>query len=218
MKAIMAKSFPGLGAGKEDVGFMGGRPGAGLRRRDRLLLRYVLLPWAAQYQSWDGALRLFQEEGERVLAECAGLSPELLFKRVTVPWLFGIEDGTRHWSAAMVLEHLTTAGTRMGEIIVALSKGRPARPIGDMRELKPSGRVAEDIVEQFGVFLKVFGETMEERVEDRASRRCCEHPRFGSLDAHEWSCVAALHQRLHRRQMQAVRRRLDVWAGKTAGE
>jgi hypothetical protein len=193
---------------EDDAGFRLEPPGAGLRFWEQVVVRRIVFPWCRVNTSWDGAMRLFHREGERILGDCGDLPTELLFERVLVPRLFGIEDSSRYWSPAMVLEHLTMVGTRMGEIIVALSKHRPARPIVDMKDMKPSGRAAEDIVQQFGVFLKVFAEAMEERVEDRGSDCCCRHPRFGALDAHGWCCLAALHQRLHRRHLDAILRNL----------
>jgi hypothetical protein len=195
---------------EDDAGFRLEPPGAGLRSWEQVAVRRIIFPFFRVNTSWEGAQRQFEREGERILSQCGDLPTELLFKRVLVPRLFGIEDSSRYWSPAMVLEHLTMVGTRMGEIIVALSRHRPARPIVDMKDMKPSGRAAEDIVQQFGVFLKVFADAMEERVQDRRSECRCRHPRFGSLDAHGWCCLAALHQRLHRRHLNAIRRRLAV--------
>lgn len=204
----MAEKCARVFEAEDDAGFLLEPPGAGLRLWEQVAVRRIIFPCLRANTSWEAAMRLFQREGQRILGDCGDLPMELLFERVLVRRLFGIEDSSRYWSPAMVLEHLTMVGTRMGEIIVALSKHRPARPIVDMKDMKPSGRAAEDIVQQFGVFLKVFADAMEERVGDRGSESSCRHPRFGSLDAHGWCCLAALHQWLHRRHLDAILRKL----------
>ncbi|MCC6352410.1 MAG: hypothetical protein IT577_00915 [Verrucomicrobiae bacterium] len=183
-------------------------PGAGLRGWELALVRGAIFPFWRWTTSWVQARGVFQREGSRILEECGRLPEGRLFERVLVPRLMGIEDSSRHWSAAMVLEHLMVAGKRMGEIIVALSKGREPRFLVDIREMKPTGGAAEDVVDQFRVFLKVFEETMIVRVGDMGSPMCAPHPWLGPLDGHGWVCLAAIHQRVHRRQVRAIRRRL----------
>lgn len=183
-------------------------PGAGLRGWELAAVRGAVIPIWLWTTSWARAREVFRREGELILGECGRVPEGRLFDRVLVPRLVGIEDSSRHWSAAMVLEHLMVVGKRMGAIIVALTNGREPRDTIDIRELKPTGSAADDVVDQFRVFLKVFEETLAERLGDMGSPMRAEHPWFGSLDGHGWVCLAALHQRVHRRQMREIRRRL----------
>ncbi|HPA18906.1 MAG TPA: hypothetical protein PLU30_14240 [Verrucomicrobiae bacterium] len=183
-------------------------PGAGLRAWELALVRGLIFPLWHWTTSWGEAREVFQREGQMILGECGRMDAGRLFERVLVPRLLGIEDSSRYWSAAMVLEHLMVTGKRMGEIIVALTNGRQPREVIDIKDLKPTGGAAEDVVEQFGVFLKVFEETLEERMGDPGSRLDVPHPWIGPLDGHGWACLAALHQRVHRRQVRAIRRRI----------
>lgn len=198
-----------MSPGEADVAGLGLEvPGAGLRGWERAFVGGLMLPYWRWTTSWVRAREIFQGEGALILEECGRVPEGRLFERVLVPRLLGIEDSSRHWSAAMVLEHLMVAGKGMGEIIVALTNGRAPRVTIDIRELKPTGQVAEDVVEQFRVFNKVFEETLAERLGDLGSRDTAPHPWFGPLDGHGWMCLAAMHQRIHRRQMREIRRRM----------
>jgi len=45
---------------------------------------------------------------------------------------------------------------------------------------------------------------MNREVADRNSRTTLRHPWFGEMNAHQWHCLAAMHQSVHRKQMQRI--------------
>ena len=81
-------------------------PGAGLPVIQAFALRYLIFPAYCLTTSWDKALDAFQSEGQKLVTLVEPLSEEQLQRRVLVKAPLGIEDSSRYWSAAMVLEHL----------------------------------------------------------------------------------------------------------------
>jgi hypothetical protein len=179
-------------------------PGAGLSAVQALLLRYLLFPAFCRTTSWSKALAVFRAEGDRMLTLARPLSPEQLARRVLVKAPLGIEDSSRYWSAAMVLEHLIVVGSRVATGIVELTRGQPVTVKADIADVKPKGGSGVQIVEDYGAFLLDYTHTLTEDLGDRRSKQTHPHPWFGRLSAHQWACLGAVHQSIHRRQMQRI--------------
>ena len=62
-----------------------------------------------------------------MIALAEPLSAEQLQRRVLVKAPMGMEDSSRYWSAAMVLEHLIEVGSRIAVGIVELTHGSQSR-------------------------------------------------------------------------------------------
>lgn len=179
-------------------------PGAGLPVVQAFLLRYLLFPTYCRVTSWHKALAVFQTEGQGVIALAAPLSPEQMQKRVLVKAPMGIEDSSRFWSAEMVLEHLIEVGTRIATGIVALTCGEEVTVKADVADVKPKGGNGSRILEDYTAFLIDYAQTLTEDIGDRKSNRTHFHPWFGHLTAHQWVCLGAVHQTIHRRQMRRI--------------
>jgi hypothetical protein len=177
---------------------------AGPPRTQAFLLRHLLFPFCCRCLSWKRADAVFQVEGKKLVRLTEALPGKLLSKEVLIGRLVGIEDDERCWSAEMVLEHLIDSGTVFAECIVQLSKGeKPAAGIVDVAA-KPEGGKGIEVWRDYRDFLGDFAGTLSEDVHDRRSRTSHPHPWLGELTAHRWHCLAAVHQTVHRRQMERI--------------
>lgn len=179
-------------------------PGAGLPVVQAFVLRHVLFPAFCRTTSWDRAVGLFLREGEHVAAAARSLAPGDLQTRVLIRAPLGIEDSSRFWSAAMVLEHLIEVGSRIATGVVELTHGQAASVKADIAEVKPKGGMDGDIVAAYRAFLEDYADMVTHRVGDRAARLTAPHPWFGDLTPQRWVCLGAIHQRIHRRQMDRI--------------
>ncbi len=180
-------------------------PGAGVPWWQRLVGKHFFLPLYCR-RGWDGARELLHKEGTELLGLGQGFDPEQLVRRVLVPRQIGLEDSSRCWSYAMVLEHLGIIGTQTVAIIVDLSHGRaPERPPVDTRDLKPLGTAsAADAMAGFRDFLHAFHRQTRDEVGERDSPTRFIHPWFGPLTARQWICFLPFHQRLHILQAKRI--------------
>ena len=179
-------------------------PGAGLPVVQAFVLRHLVFPAYCLATSWDKAIAAFQAEGQKVIALAEPLSAEQLQRRVLVKAPMGIEDSSRYWSASMVLEHLIEVGSRIAVGIVELTHGTPVTVKADIADVKPKGGKGSQIVEDFRQFLGDYPRIVSEDIGDRNSKSRHPHPWFGDLNAHQWACLGAVHQSIHRKQMERI--------------
>lgn len=179
-------------------------PGAGLPLLQAFFLRHLLFPAFCRTTSWDKALGLFLQEGERVATAAQSLAPEALQTRVLIRAPMGIEDSSRYWSAAMVLEHLIEVGSRISTGVVELTHGQVASVKADIADVKPKGGKDGDILAAYRAFLADYENKVTHRVGDRAAQNTEPHPWFGDLTPQRWVCLGAIHQQIHRRQMERI--------------
>ena len=184
-------------------------PGAGLPWYQALVGRRVLLPLMCRTHSWERARRSFLREGKCVLALADSLSVDDLATCVLVRGVIGIEDSSRYWSVALTIEHLIIVGDQMLRIAVALYRNEEPPVRVDIAAVKPPGALQpSDVVNSYGEFLDRFDAAAGQVAGAAPSNRRLDHPWFGRIDAHQWCCLAAMHQRIHRRQIQAIMRGL----------
>ena len=116
----------------------------------------------------------------------------------------GIEDSSRYWSAAMVLEHLIEVGSRIAVGIVELTQGNPVTVKVDIADVKPKGGKGVQIIEDFQQFVGDYASMISKDVGDRQCKARHPHPWFGELTAHQWACLGAVHQTIHRKQLERI--------------
>jgi hypothetical protein len=184
-------------------------PGAGLPIVQAFVLRHLVFPAYCLTTSWDKALAAFQDGGQKVIALAEPLSAAQLQRRVLVKAPMGIEDSSRYWSAAMVLEHLIIVGSGIATDIIDLTHGSRVAAKADIAAVKPKGGKGSEILQDFRQFLGHYPRTIAEDSGDRKSKLTHAHPWFGDLNAHQWACLAAVHQSIHRKQMQRIVAGLD---------
>lgn len=179
-------------------------PGAGLPAVQATCLRYLAFPAYCLVHSWDKALVRFNVEGQRMTQLANTLSKDELGQRVLIKAPVGIEDSSRFWSAAMVFEHLIEVGSRVAVGIVELTHGTTVTVKADIADVKPTGQRCNGILSDYSQFLDDFSRILTEDVGDRRSEARHPHPWFGELNAHQWICLAAIHQTIHRKQLERI--------------
>ncbi len=187
-------------------------PGTGLPTVQAFVLRRLFFPVYCLTNSWSQALAAFEMEGQRLLGLAEPLAAAQLEQRVLVKAPMGIEDSSRYWSAAMVLEHLIEVGSRIAVGIVELTNSVAVTVKTDIADVKPKGGKGVQIIEDFRQFLQDYTQIVTEDTRDRKSRSRHPHPWFGPLNAHQWNCLGAVHQSVHRRQMERIVAGLDCKA------
>ena len=187
------------------------RPGAGLPWWELLALRAIFFPLARR-MDWAAAGAMLQEEGARILALWDSLPPDRLEERVLIRRIAGIEDSSRYWSAAMTVEHLCIVGGGVRRIIALLRDGKVPRHPTRVEDVKPQGKLPAAQVR--ADFVRLLAEAAAADASEPPLRRGSgpryAHPWLGPADAHGWRCFLAEHQRVHRRQMEWIRRGLAV--------
>jgi hypothetical protein len=138
-----------------------------------------------------------------VLATARELSLEQLKHQVLIPRLTGLEDSSRNWSAAMVLQHLVIVNTGIAELIATLSEDKSFErevQIADVKPIPDAGQEQLSLLEQSlkGYLAQVAAIKTLHTVRRHA------HPWFGLLNGHDWHTLAALHTAIHRRQLDAI--------------
>ena len=181
-----------------------GKAGGGLRRGRAFFLRHLGFPFLNSIVSWERALDIFEKEGEKVLSFARSMDKDKLFERVLVPKLFGLEDNSRYYSVAMVLEHLLIVGTALQNRIPMLSQGKSVAQEIKIEDYKPYMEIEDSIIEQYESFLHGFRKELEENIDNIYLENRHEHPWFGELKAKDWSVMGAIHQVVHRRQIEAI--------------
>jgi hypothetical protein len=182
-------------------------PGAGIPWAERMLSRIGI--WLlCQRLSREAASQWFVDEGRRMLSMARSLSPDHAARQVLIPRVWGIEDSSRNWSVLMTLDHLTIVNTRIASIVERLAAGETWEQRLTTADVKPRPNQEAATIERFEECLAEYPRRVGALagLRTRAKHR---HPWFGPLGAHDWHCLAAGHQRIHRRQVERIVVRLD---------
>lgn len=182
--------------------------GAGLSPGRAFLAKRLLFPMLKRTITFPKALDIFTAQGRRVVKTSAALSEEELFERVMVPPLFGLEENSRYYSTAMVIKHLLTVGEALRDRIPALSRGEVPKREVKIEDYKPYTELDDDIVERYAEFIEGFKESLLSNLADIDSPSTYAHPWFGELDVKGWMVMGMVHQIVHRRQIDAIVKRL----------
>lgn len=185
-------------------------PGAGLPFFEWLIARYVLFPRAVSSLTWESADTLFARESEKILDIVKPLAPQERDTPVLIKRLRGLEDSSRNWSASMTLEHLMIVGHSIREILPALIAGKRIDRVASTAAVKPTSGAKPAIIEDFSRFVAQYLDDRSKLPKVSSAGTTFNHPWFGPMTAFQWHCLAAVHQRLHRGQIQAIVKRLPV--------
>jgi hypothetical protein len=184
------------------------KAGTGISPTKRLAAQYIMFPILNYLISWEKAWEIYDQEGEKIVRMASSLSQEQLFKRVLVPRLFGLEDNSRYYSVAMVIEHLLIVGKALQVRIPILSQGKELKGHVKIEDVKPYTQIDTNIVEAFQTFLSSYREELEIHTGDIHIDNTSEHPWFGEFNPKQWSILGMVHQIVHRRQIEAIIKRL----------
>jgi hypothetical protein len=179
-------------------------PGAGLPPLERVVAHVALRAYAA-LRSKDKILRHFRSEAGRAIRLVAGLDEEAARTPILIARPLGLEDSSRGWSAAMTLEHLVIVNLGIADVIRALCSADASGELGEIRieDVKPSIQAGPEQIERLRKAVEIYAKTVEQ-VTDLKSAARHPHPWFGPLDARGWHALAAIHNGLHRRQLEAI--------------
>ena len=181
-------------------------PGAGIPWPERMLSRIGI--WFLCHRlTRDAASRWFVEEGERMLLLARPMSANDAARQVLIPRVWGIEDSSRNWSVLMTLDHLVIVNTQIASIIERLAAGETWEQKLSTADVKPPAEQNGSVIERYAACLADYPRRVAAlaSLRTRAKHR---HPWFGPFNAHEWHCLAAGHQRIHRRQVELIEDRL----------
>jgi hypothetical protein len=145
---------------------------------------------------------------QRVSSTLLALCPEREAagtRRVLVPRFAGIEESSRNWSAAMVLEHLAVVGGQVITLTEALCAGRPSSWVLRTRDVKPTGALTrQEAASAFEAMVRAYVELLRsERNAPRSPLRH-QHPWFGALRVKQWLAFMTLHHMVHVPHMEAI--------------
>ncbi len=178
------------------------QPGAGLPEYERAVISGILR-FGSAVMSDLRALNLFSREADRILTLIDEVDIDQASHPVRVPRFRGMEESSCHWSLLMVCHHLCLVNREILTAIESLKHG--IRPFGavSIAEYKPDPDVGMDVVDEFRQLTNDYSVFVNNNRPLRTQQRFA-HPWFGELDGHQWHCLAAFHQQIHRRQAQKI--------------
>ena len=181
-------------------------PGAGLGKLEGWIARHLVFPVFCKTTAFDDATAIFEREGRRIEDLCGLFTADQFSQRVLVPPLPGIEEISRSWSAAMLVEHLVIVGDSISTVLVFLSRGQ-VPPFGvDVAGVKPKGKKGVGVMTDFRRLLTEYASLVRGDLPRMSAAPRYEHSWFGEMDIHQWHCLAAMHLRLHRRHLFMIRK------------
>ena len=186
-------------------------PGAGIPFYQKLFLRLYVNPFVAGREPLEKMRARIERKHLRVREEYLAVPEKLRDRKVLVPPQTGLDDSSRYWSAAMVLEHLEIVGSQMGEGIVHLTNGRSPKSKADTAKVKPRGALsAFEIFGSFDGWQSGFLARLDSGVKDFDAKGTYDHPWFGPFTARKWLWVLGIHADIHLKQLRAIRKILDA--------
>lgn len=187
-------------------------PGAGLPFLERGVLD-VAFKSGCVLISDKRALAMFQKESDELYRLANEDESYDVFQQLLIPRVIGIEDSSRYWSVIMTLEHLCMTNRDMLTAIKALTENIVPRGEIDIALYKPSTDGGIEVLDEYRELSDEYFQTIDRLISSRGNLRTnarYRHPWFGTLNAHQWHCLAAVHQRIHRRQAQKIIAMLGV--------
>lgn len=155
-----------------------------------------------------------RRETAKVLATAKRLSADQLQVQMLVPRPAGLEDSSRNWSAAMVLQHLVIVDSGIRELINTLSQKQEFGQEVRIADVKPDPAAGH---EQLGLLEDALQEYIDHvsTIKNLHTKGRHAHPWFGRLNGHGWNTLAALHTMIHRRQLEVIVDQLEESTGPT---
>jgi hypothetical protein len=184
------------------------QPGAGLPKVEHFVARR-LIAVRAFLSSRSSCEAMFEREKKHLLQLLASVPSEKRAQRVLISRLTGLEDSSRYWSLLMVLDHLRIVNGNLTPVIEGLGKGVASDLVANTANVKPSPEVTEAVVEEFQATCTAL-EAVFRGIPDLKTKVRFAHPWFGPMTAAGWHFMLAFHMQLHRKQMQAILKRLNA--------
>jgi hypothetical protein len=177
-------------------------PGAGLPTIELFVAR-VGFRILGLMTSRKQAAEQFRAETARILTLARSISPEDATRRVLIPRLAGLEDSSRYWSVCMTLEHLVITDTANTGVIESLAAGTVPDGVASTAAVKPSPTADTSVFDRFETVANDYL-TRISALPDLRTKVSYRHPWFGLLTGLGWHRLAAIHHRLHRKQVERI--------------
>lgn len=185
-------------------------PGAGIPWHQQKLLEYIVAPFVANRTNWDLSEKRFYRLTKTILKEVESLSDEQLTTKMLVPPQQGLEDSSRYWSIAMVLEHLVIVGKGITYVITELTSERAPQGKAETATVKPVGKIsAQESLALFKNFCDKDYKKFLGSIQNKNSKLKFRHPWFGNINAKQWFWILPVHHNLHLKQIREIKTRLS---------
>ncbi|NEX21387.1 DinB family protein [Thiorhodococcus mannitoliphagus] len=181
--------------------------GAGIPAHERLAAS-IWVRFYASFASPGKILEQFRSDAERALTLARRLSEEAGTRPVCIRRFPGIEAESRDWSVYMTLDHLVMINTAITALIHAICSARGHGVEIRVEDVKPHPDAGPDRIPA----LEALVERYAHQIDCLGLLQSCArypHPWFGPLTARQWHALAALHNRIHRLQIEKIIDRLD---------
>jgi hypothetical protein len=182
------------------------KPGAGLPNLERLFIKNILVPAIRLVFTWDIALFCLKREINIIKKLLEKLPTKLLQKQIIIDRTFAIEDDTRQFSINMVLEHLTIAGNGLFKVIQSLSNEIEVLKDIKIEDVKPK-KNKENQLDEFLEFYNNYFDYIENHPKNQSKTKK-KHPWFIEFNNFDWSVFMFMHTFIHRRQIEAILKKL----------
>ena len=174
-------------------------PGNGLPEFERFYLN-AFFKFGCLMMSDQRALNSFQQSTKDIFEIVDANDVGVLSQQLLIPRLQGIEDSSRNWSVFMVLEHLSMVNQSIMDVVRALRNDSQPMDVVNIANYKPDENVDADSIDRFSETNRRYWSFAKSH-QPLHSQLKFQHPWFGPLDGHQWHCLAAVHQKIHRRQI-----------------
>lgn len=188
-------------------------PGAGLPFLQRLFVRHWLYPRLIKTYNGSASIDAMRRETARIIDMTAPLDEDAFFTRVLVDPLPGLEDSSRYWSAAMVMEHLIICMRPMTQIAETLAAGKTMNIEVSTATVKPKGgrtlskadwvKLFDNVTNECALRLAPIADRPDVVTPAKDAPRL-NHPFFGPIHARGWIWVLGVHPTTHRRQVSGI--------------
>lgn len=185
------------------------KPGAGIPFLERMILRFYYAPFVAGKSEWKDSRIRFDKLATKVSKVIEGLSDEQLSKKVLVPPQKGLEDSSRYWSIAMVLEHIVIVSQGIERILEGLTSGKKLNLVFSIADVKPPGKVsAQESLKMFQQLKDNLLNDLDRKMKDLESPMKQYHPWMGMLNARQWYWLLGVHVGIHLKQIIEIKKHL----------
>ena len=175
-------------------------PGAGLPKLEKAFIKQILVPFTKYGLGWKSSRIWLDYEMKQITKMLAPLTEEAYHKRTLIAHHLGIEDDTRDWSIAMVIEHLIIVNTGIIEVIKTLGREETVEMEIRIEDVKPydGAHTLSELQSLLDTYHQAYTPPK------RNSQMTKAHPWFIEFNDQEWNTFLAIHTWVHRRQIKAI--------------
>ena len=163
------------------------------------------MPIAKYGLGWKSSRIWLNYEMKVITKILAPLSEKAYHQRALIDHHLGIEDDTRDWSIAMVIEHLIIVGSGIIEVIKTLGREEPVAMNIRIEDVKPHS--GAHTLAELQSLLDTYHQTYTSPKKNSLMTKAL--PWFIEFNNQEWNTFLAIHTWVHRRQIKAILNKLS---------